>query len=257
MITGPGQLHRGHQPPRHAARGGGALARRRTPRSPRSTPPPRRSASGVVAVLTGEDMAGDFAGPLPMVWAPPGVEIKTPEHWPLKRGEVKHVGDPVAVVVGDDASRRRRRRRGRDRRLRPEARRGGPGGGARGRLAARLGGVRHQQDARVGGRRRRHRRRPRRGRGHGRAPLREPPHLGRADRAALLGRRGARRRPHAVLDDPDPAHRALRLLRHARHRRGQAARGRPRRRRRLRREAPDLRRGGARRSRSRSGSAGR
>ena len=34
-----------------------------------------------------------------MVWAPPGVEIKTPEHWPLKRGEVKHVGDPVAVVV--------------------------------------------------------------------------------------------------------------------------------------------------------------
>ena len=56
----------------------------------------------VVAVLTGEDMAGDFAGPLPMVWAPPGVEIKTPEHWPLASGEVKHVGDPVAVVVGTD-----------------------------------------------------------------------------------------------------------------------------------------------------------
>jgi carbon-monoxide dehydrogenase large subunit len=54
---------------------------------------------GVVAVLTGEDMAGDFAGGIPMVWAPPGVEIKTPEHWPLKRGQVKHVGDPVAVVV--------------------------------------------------------------------------------------------------------------------------------------------------------------
>ncbi|MEA2360891.1 MAG: aerobic carbon-monoxide dehydrogenase large subunit [Thermoleophilaceae bacterium] len=54
---------------------------------------------GVVAVYTGEDMAGDFAGGIPMVWAPPGVEIKTPEHWPLKRGQVKHVGDPVAVVV--------------------------------------------------------------------------------------------------------------------------------------------------------------
>ncbi|HVG74028.1 MAG TPA: xanthine dehydrogenase family protein molybdopterin-binding subunit, partial [Thermoleophilaceae bacterium] len=54
---------------------------------------------GVVAVLTGEDMAGDFAGGLPMVWAPAGVEIHTPDHWPLKRGEVKHVGDPVAVVV--------------------------------------------------------------------------------------------------------------------------------------------------------------
>jgi carbon-monoxide dehydrogenase large subunit len=54
---------------------------------------------GVVAVLTGEDMAGDFVSPLAMVWAPPGVEMNTPEHWPLKRGEVKHVGDPVAVVV--------------------------------------------------------------------------------------------------------------------------------------------------------------
>ena len=39
-----------------------------------------------------------------MVWAPPGVEIKTPEHWPLKRGEVKHVGDPVAVVVATTAA---------------------------------------------------------------------------------------------------------------------------------------------------------
>jgi carbon-monoxide dehydrogenase large subunit len=54
---------------------------------------------GVVAVLSGEDMADDFAGPIPMVWDPPGVDINTPEHWPLKRGEVKHVGDPVAVVV--------------------------------------------------------------------------------------------------------------------------------------------------------------
>ena len=88
---------------------------------------------GVVAVLTGEDMASDFAGPLPMVWAPPGVEIKTPEHWPLKRGQVKHVGDPVAVVVATSRHARRGRRRGRDRRLRPEAGGGGPRGGARGR----------------------------------------------------------------------------------------------------------------------------
>jgi aerobic carbon-monoxide dehydrogenase large subunit len=53
-------------------------------------------------VLTGEDLAGDFASPMPMAWAPPGVEIKTPENWALSRGEVKHVGDPVAVVVGLD-----------------------------------------------------------------------------------------------------------------------------------------------------------
>jgi carbon-monoxide dehydrogenase large subunit len=55
--------------------------------------------AGVVAVLTGEEMAGDFEAPLAMVWAPPGVEMHTPENWPLKRGQVKHVGDPVAVVV--------------------------------------------------------------------------------------------------------------------------------------------------------------
>jgi carbon-monoxide dehydrogenase large subunit len=57
---------------------------------------------GVVAVFTGEDLAGDFAGPMAMVWDPPGVEIKTPQMWPLSRGEVKHVGDPVAVVVATD-----------------------------------------------------------------------------------------------------------------------------------------------------------
>jgi carbon-monoxide dehydrogenase large subunit len=61
-----------------------------------------RERPGVVAVLTGEDLAGDFAGPMAMVWDPPGVEIKTPQMWPLSRGEVKHVGDPVAVVVATD-----------------------------------------------------------------------------------------------------------------------------------------------------------
>src|SRR5207248_3522325 len=54
------------------------------------------------AVFTGEDMAQDFKSPMVMVWAPPGVQINTPDNWPLKRGEVKHVGDPVAVVVGRD-----------------------------------------------------------------------------------------------------------------------------------------------------------
>jgi carbon-monoxide dehydrogenase large subunit len=52
-------------------------------------------------VLTGDDLQ-DLAAPLPMAWVPPGVEVKTPEHWPLARGKVCHVGDPVAVVVGDD-----------------------------------------------------------------------------------------------------------------------------------------------------------
>jgi carbon-monoxide dehydrogenase large subunit len=56
----------------------------------------------VVAVYTGDDLAGDFAAPMAMAWSPPGVEVKTPENWPLSRGEVKHVGDAVAVVVGID-----------------------------------------------------------------------------------------------------------------------------------------------------------
>ena len=56
---------------------------------------------GIHAVFTGEDMS-DLGGPLPMAWVPPGVEVNNPEHWPLARGVVKHVGDPVAVVVGED-----------------------------------------------------------------------------------------------------------------------------------------------------------
>jgi carbon-monoxide dehydrogenase large subunit len=56
----------------------------------------------VVAVYTADDINGDFAMPMPMIWAPNGLEIKTPEHWPLAPKEVKHVGDPVAVVVGTD-----------------------------------------------------------------------------------------------------------------------------------------------------------
>jgi carbon-monoxide dehydrogenase large subunit len=56
---------------------------------------------GIVAVYTGHDMS-DLAGPLPMAWAPPGVTVNNPEHWPLARDEVNHVGDPVAVVLGED-----------------------------------------------------------------------------------------------------------------------------------------------------------
>jgi carbon-monoxide dehydrogenase large subunit len=56
---------------------------------------------GVTAVYTGEDMS-DLVAPLPMAWAPPGVEMKMPERWPLARGTVNHVGDAVAMVVGED-----------------------------------------------------------------------------------------------------------------------------------------------------------
>jgi len=54
---------------------------------------------GVLAVFTGEDV--DLESGLPMAWVPPGVEVNAPEHWPLAKSEVKHVGDPVAVVIAD------------------------------------------------------------------------------------------------------------------------------------------------------------
>jgi carbon-monoxide dehydrogenase large subunit len=58
-----------------------------------------RELPGVHGVFTGEDL--DIASGLPMAWVPPGVEIKTPEHWPLAKGEVKYVGQGVAIVLGD------------------------------------------------------------------------------------------------------------------------------------------------------------
>src|SRR3954447_4136493 len=56
---------------------------------------------GVVAVFTGADLEGVEA-PIPMVWAPPGVEVKVPEHWPLAKDKVGYVGHAVAVVLGTD-----------------------------------------------------------------------------------------------------------------------------------------------------------
>ena len=55
---------------------------------------------GVYGVFTGKDL--DIDAGLPMAWVPPGVEIKTPEHWPLAKDEVNYVGQGVAVVLGDD-----------------------------------------------------------------------------------------------------------------------------------------------------------
>jgi len=59
-----------------------------------------KARDGIHAVFTGEDL--DMEQGLPHAWVPPGVEVATPDHWPLAKGEVNHVGDPVAVVVGND-----------------------------------------------------------------------------------------------------------------------------------------------------------
>jgi carbon-monoxide dehydrogenase large subunit len=59
-----------------------------------------KARDGVVAVFTGDDL--DMEAGLPMAWVPPGVDVNTPAHWVLAKGAVKHVGDPVALVVGDN-----------------------------------------------------------------------------------------------------------------------------------------------------------
>src|SRR5215210_7589852 len=56
---------------------------------------------GVVAAFTGEDLAGEWAISIPCGW-PVTEDIKVPDHWPLARGEVNHVGEAVAVVIATD-----------------------------------------------------------------------------------------------------------------------------------------------------------
>jgi carbon-monoxide dehydrogenase large subunit len=62
---------------------------------------PARAVPGVVAVLTGADLAGEFTIGLPCGW-PVTEDIKIPDHPPLALREVNHVGDGVAVVLATD-----------------------------------------------------------------------------------------------------------------------------------------------------------
>jgi aerobic carbon-monoxide dehydrogenase large subunit len=61
-------------------------------------------ASGVLAVYTGADMAADNVGGLPCGWlihSKDGSPMKEPPHPVIAVGKVRHVGDPVAVVVAE------------------------------------------------------------------------------------------------------------------------------------------------------------
>ena len=63
--------------------------------------------SGVVAVLTGRDMAADEVGPLRCFWpirAPNGPPMAEPPRWALARDTVRHVGEPVAVVIAESVA---------------------------------------------------------------------------------------------------------------------------------------------------------
>jgi carbon-monoxide dehydrogenase large subunit len=61
-----------------------------------------KAAPGVIAVLTGADVAADGLGGLPCGWLvknKDGSNMVEPPHPALAQGKVRHVGDPVAMVV--------------------------------------------------------------------------------------------------------------------------------------------------------------
>ncbi len=67
-------------------------------------------APGVAAVFTGKDMAADGVGGLPCGWqvhSKDGSPMAEPPHPPLATDRVRHVGDPVAVVIAESLAQAR------------------------------------------------------------------------------------------------------------------------------------------------------
>jgi aerobic carbon-monoxide dehydrogenase large subunit len=63
-----------------------------------------RALPGVIAVLTGDDLARDGVGGIPCGWCVTGkggVTMKEPPHPALAQRKVRHVGDPVVFVIAD------------------------------------------------------------------------------------------------------------------------------------------------------------
>ena len=214
-----------------------------------------KEAAGVHGVFTSEDLK--LEAPIPMVWIPPGVEVKTPGDLAARQGR-RQVRRPAGRRRGRQRQvRRRRRRRAGGGRVRPAARGRRPREGARVRLAARARGVRDQPVARVDDRRRRYGHRVERRRCGHRAADRQSPDRGHPDRDARLRRRLPRRHAHRAPHEPEPAPRPPLHGRRARNVRGEDPHHRARRRRRLRREDHALPRGDHRRRRvARAGPAG-
>jgi aerobic carbon-monoxide dehydrogenase large subunit len=59
---------------------------------------------GVVAVFSGEELAGEWSGPLPMAW-PVTEDINNPDHFPVAKDKARYAGDAVAVVVAASRAR--------------------------------------------------------------------------------------------------------------------------------------------------------
>jgi carbon-monoxide dehydrogenase large subunit len=66
---------------------------------------PAKSLPGVMAVLTGADMAADNVGPMAPLWAiksTDGKPMAEPPRWALARDAVRHVGEAVAAVIAEN-----------------------------------------------------------------------------------------------------------------------------------------------------------
>src|SRR5207302_6282761 len=62
------------------------------------------AAPGIVAVFTGADLTKDGIGGLPCGWqihSKDGSAMNEPAHPALAIDRVRHVGDPVAIVIGE------------------------------------------------------------------------------------------------------------------------------------------------------------
>jgi aerobic carbon-monoxide dehydrogenase large subunit len=62
-----------------------------------------QAATGVVSVVTGDDLRAEWGGPMPCAW-PVTEDMRHPDHWPLAVGEARFVGEPVAAVVATTAT---------------------------------------------------------------------------------------------------------------------------------------------------------
>ena len=68
-----------------------------------------KAAPGVLLVLTAADLEGEIAGPIPSFANAPGVEVPTVDgrpvadgsQYPLARGKVRYLGEPIAFVVAE------------------------------------------------------------------------------------------------------------------------------------------------------------
>ena len=58
----------------------------------------------VMAVFSGEELAEEWGGPLPMAW-PVTEDINNPDHFPVAKDKARYAGDAVAVVVAASQAR--------------------------------------------------------------------------------------------------------------------------------------------------------